>query len=44
MGFMRRRMVIALLAVGTVVGYASGFAHMAHHHGRTCCPHHAESP
>jgi hypothetical protein len=27
---MRRRIVIALLALGTIGGYAAGFAHMHH--------------
>ena len=30
---MKRRILIALLAVGTVGGYASGFAHLHHMHG-----------
>jgi hypothetical protein len=37
---MRRRIVIALLALGTVAGYGSGIAHMAYGHGRhggECC-------
>jgi hypothetical protein len=28
---MRRRLVIALLALGTIGGYASGFASLRHH-------------
>jgi hypothetical protein len=28
---MRRRIVIALLALGTVAGYGSGIAHVVHH-------------
>jgi len=28
---MRRRIVIVLLALGTIGGYAAGFAHMRHH-------------
>jgi hypothetical protein len=31
---MRRRILIALLALGTVGGYAAGFAHM--HHSSSC--------
>jgi hypothetical protein len=34
---MRRRIVIALLALGTVVGYGSGIAHAVRWH----CVHHA---
>lgn len=29
---MRRRIVIALLALGVVGGYGSGIAHVVHHH------------
>lgn len=38
---MRRRLLIALFAVGTVAGFGSGLAHLcwhAHHAHRTC-PH-----
>jgi len=38
---MRRKMVIALLALGTLVGYGSGLAHVAHAR-HACCPHHGE--
>jgi hypothetical protein len=38
---MRRRIVIALLALGTVVGYGSGIAQLAHgHHGHCAGWHH----
>jgi hypothetical protein len=33
---MRRRIVIALLALGTVVGYGSGVAHAIHHRHASC--------
>ncbi len=33
---MRRRLLIALLALGTVGGYASGFASMARRHHSRC--------
>jgi hypothetical protein len=37
---MRRTIVIALLALGTAVGYGSGIAHMVHHHAHAeGCPH-----
>ena len=42
---MRRRLIIALLALGTVGGYAAGFAHMHHAchggnwHGRNASAH-----
>lgn len=42
---MRRRIVIALLALGTASGYAAGFAHMHHAchggnwHGRNAAAH-----
>jgi hypothetical protein len=38
---MRRKMIIGLLALGTLAGYGSGLAHIAHAH-RTCCAHHGE--
>jgi hypothetical protein len=37
---MRRKILIAVLALGTVGGYASGFAHLHHMHGR-CAAFHA---
>jgi hypothetical protein len=43
---MRRRIVITLLALGTVVGYGSGIAHAvhAHHmHQAQCAGWHSES-
>jgi len=33
---MRRRIVIAFLALGTVVGYGSGIAHAVHAHRAHC--------
>jgi len=33
---MRRRIVIVLLALGTVVGYGSGIAHAVHAHHARC--------
>jgi hypothetical protein len=33
---MRRRFAIALLALGTVLGYGSGIAHVVHHHHHPC--------
>jgi len=43
---MRRNFLIAVLALGTVLGYASGFAHVHHWrqggpggHARTGCDH-----
>jgi hypothetical protein len=37
---MRRRILIALLALGTFAGYGSGIAHAIHHHthhaGESC--------
>jgi len=40
---MRRTFLIVVLALGTVLGYASGFAHLHGHrhggHGRTWCDH-----
>jgi hypothetical protein len=47
---MRRRIVIALLALGTVAGYGSAIAHAAHHHHASCGSrdadgwHHGEGP
>jgi hypothetical protein len=45
---MRRRIVIALLALGTVAGYGSAIAHAAHHRHASCgsCDgwHHGEPP
>ena len=40
---MKRRIVIALLALGTVAGYSAGFAHMhaCHHEHCGSCPSHA---
>jgi len=41
---MRRTFLIVVLALGTVLGYASGFAHLHGHrhgdHARTWCDHH----
>lgn len=39
---MRRKIAIVLLSVGTVAGYASGFAHLAHarHHRRAAFEQH----
>jgi hypothetical protein len=35
---MRRKITIALLALGTVVGYGSGIAHAVHrHHHHAAC-------
>jgi hypothetical protein len=34
---MRRKIVIALLATGTVLGYGSGIAHAVHMHRAHCC-------
>jgi hypothetical protein len=39
---MRRRIVIALLALGTVAGYGSGIAHLAHGHHGPCSGWHHE--
>jgi hypothetical protein len=40
---MRRRIVIVLFALGTVVGYGSGIAHSMHAHGTQCAGwHHAD--
>jgi hypothetical protein len=43
---MRRMLLIAVLAFGTVAGFASGFAHLHHgrhgghgHHGHSSCDH-----
>jgi hypothetical protein len=33
---MRRKIVIALLAFGTIAGYGSGIAHAVHHHHSHC--------
>lgn len=33
---MRRRLLIVLLAMGTIGGYASGFASMSRHHRYRC--------
>jgi hypothetical protein len=33
---MKRRIVIALLALGVVGGYGSGIAHAVHHHHAVC--------
>jgi hypothetical protein len=40
---MRRRIVIALLALGTVVGYGSGIAHALHHAHHACGDWHHET-
>jgi hypothetical protein len=40
---MRRRIVIALLALGTVVGYGSAIAHAVHAH-HACSSWHGGSP
>lgn len=32
----RRRLLIVLLALGTVGGFSSGFAHVARHHRHSC--------
>ena len=38
---MRRRILIAVLAVGAIGGYAHGFASLhAHHHAACCLSHH----
>jgi hypothetical protein len=34
---MRRKIVIALLATGTILGYGSGIAHAVHAHRAHCC-------
>ncbi len=37
---MRRNLLIALLALGTVAGFTSGFVHLhawRHHGGHACC-------
>jgi len=39
---MRRRIVIALLALGTIAGYGSGIAHAVHMH-RARWAHHGDS-
>ena len=37
---MKRNIVIALLALGTAVGFGSGFAHLRHaNHDHRDCPH-----
>lgn len=46
---MRRRLLIALFVVGTVVGFGSGFAHLcwhayAHHARWHACPEKAPPP
>jgi hypothetical protein len=43
---MRRPIVIALLALGTIAGYGSGLAHMCawHHSHCSSCPHHEAPP
>jgi hypothetical protein len=42
---MRRRIVIALLALGTVAGYGSAIAHAAHHRHASCAGwHHGDAP
>jgi hypothetical protein len=42
---MRRKIVIALLALGTVVGYGSGIAHaIGHHHAHCAGWHHDPQP
>jgi|HubBroStandDraft_5_1064220.scaffolds.fasta_scaffold1549007_2 hypothetical protein len=33
---MRRKIVIVLLALGTVAGYGTGIAHAMHAHGTQC--------
>jgi hypothetical protein len=40
---MRRKITIALLALGTFVGYASGIAHAVHHHCAECAGWHSDS-
>jgi hypothetical protein len=37
---MKRRIVIALLSLGVVVGYGSGIAHAIHHHAACAGWHH----
>lgn len=36
---MQRRMIIAFLALGTLVGYGSGLAHLARSHHAHCAQH-----
>ena len=37
---MRRRILIVALALGTLGGYAAGFAHLRHHGCHATHPHH----
>jgi hypothetical protein len=37
---MRRKMTIAFLALGTLVGYGSGIAQVFHHHHAECADWH----
>jgi hypothetical protein len=39
---MRRKLTIALLALGTFVGYASGIAHVVHHRCAECAAWHSD--
>jgi hypothetical protein len=39
---MRRNIAIALLALGTVLGYGSGIAHVACHHHHACSGWHGQ--
>jgi hypothetical protein len=41
---MRRKITIALLALGTFVGYGSGIAHAVHHHHAECAGWHSDAP
>jgi hypothetical protein len=33
---MKRKIIMALLALGVVAGYGSGIAHAVHHHHEAC--------
>ncbi len=39
---MKRKIVIALLSLGVVVGYGSGIARAIHHHGAACAGWHQQ--
>jgi hypothetical protein len=40
---MRRKITIALLALGTFLGYGSGICHAIHHHRAACAGWHTDT-
>ena len=40
---MRHRILVTVLALGAIGGYAAGFASIHAHHHRACCAGHSET-